>query len=69
MRIYEMITQENTLIIIKFVYWSVWSILCVNLWKWSPKWNTLSFCQIYSTKECIVVSLENLFVDIYEMIT
>jgi len=100
MRIYEMITWENTLIIIKFVYWSVWKIVCENLWKWSPKWNTLSFYQILptnslrnvlwsvwriclrifmkwslkwntlicyqilSTKECTVVTLENLYVSI-----
>ena len=94
-----MITWENTLIIIIFVY-SVWRIVCENLWKWSPKWNTWSFYQILptnssrdvlwsvwriclwilmkwslkwntlicyqilSTKECTVVTLENLYVNI-----
>ena len=94
-----MITWENTLIIIIFVY-SVWRIVYENLWKWSPKWTTLSFYQILptnssrnvlwsvwriclwilmkwslkwntlicyqilSTKECTVVTLENLYVNI-----
>ena len=32
--------------------------------KWSLKWNTLICYQILSAKECTVVTLENLYVNI-----